>query len=112
MTGFTKPWRLLYRGNEVATFMVVDSDFPWLYGKVYPSPRFAEVRSVFDEEITLINTDPDDERWDEIYERIREEFRLVAPDDIVVPEFLLHIDGEDAWWRWSDTPFDSTDTTR
>jgi hypothetical protein len=23
----------------------------------------------------------------------------------LVPEFLLHIDGEDAWWRWSDESF-------
>jgi hypothetical protein len=23
-----------------------------------------------------------------------------------VPEFLLHIDGTEAWWRWSDEPFE------
>jgi hypothetical protein len=21
---------------------------------------------------------------------------------LAVPGFLLHVDGEDAWWRWSD----------
>jgi hypothetical protein len=24
------------------------------------------------------------------------------------PEFLLHLDGIDAWWRWHDKPFDDT----
>jgi hypothetical protein len=30
---------------------------------------------------------------------------LAAPDGHLVPEFLLHIDGSEAWWRWSDEPF-------
>jgi len=39
------------------------------------------------------------------YRRIREAVRLLAPDGRAVPEFLLHIEDEDAWWRWSDEPF-------
>ena len=27
-----------------------------------------------------------------------------------VPEFLPHIDGEDAWWRWADEPFTRAET--
>jgi hypothetical protein len=30
---------------------------------------------------------------------------LAYPDGRRVPEFLLHIDGLEAWWRWSDEPF-------
>ena len=26
-----------------------------------------------------------------------------------VPEFLLHIEGDTAWWRWNDEPFDEDD---
>lgn len=29
----------------------------------------------------------------------------MAPDGRPVPEFLLHIEGADAWLRWSDEPF-------
>ncbi|MBX6751337.1 MAG: hypothetical protein IRY85_17015 [Micromonosporaceae bacterium] len=31
---------------------------------------------------------------------------LRNPEGRDVPEFLLHIDGDQAWWRWSDEPFD------
>jgi hypothetical protein len=31
---------------------------------------------------------------------------LTYPDGRDVPEYLLHIDGDEAWWRWSDEPFD------
>ena len=32
-----------------------------------------------------------------------------TPDGRPVPEFLLHVDGDDAWWRWSDEPFTQTE---
>jgi hypothetical protein len=35
--------------------------------------------------------------------------RLLASDGHPVAEFLLHSDGDDAWWRWSDTPFVETE---
>jgi hypothetical protein len=31
---------------------------------------------------------------------------LWYPDGREVPEFLLHLDGSVAWWRWSDEHFD------
>jgi hypothetical protein len=43
--------------------------------------------------------------WEAAYDRIRQAVRLLAPDGRPVAEFLLHIDGDDAWWRWSDEPF-------
>ena len=44
-------------------------------------------------------------QWEAAYRRIRDVVRLLAPDGRPVPEFLLHIEGEDVWWRWSDEPF-------
>ncbi len=35
---------------------------------------------------------------------------LTSPDG-PVPEFLLHIEGEQAWFRWSDEPFDEDEET-
>ncbi|MEV6847472.1 hypothetical protein [Actinoplanes sp. NPDC051411] len=34
---------------------------------------------------------------------------LRYPEGNEVPEFLLHIQGDEAWWRWSDEPFDDDD---
>jgi hypothetical protein len=58
--------------------------------------------------LELIDDDP--EPWEAAYQRIREAVRLLAPDGEPVPESLLHIQGTDAWWRWSDEPFPETDT--
>jgi len=87
--------------------MVTDSDFPWLYGRVVARPGFAEVRPLFVEELPLIDEiDSDDgAAWDAVYARIRATVRLVYPDGRNVPEFILHIDGDLAWWRWSDESF-------
>ena len=78
-------WRLMLMrsGEPVAELVVNGGDFPWLN---------AEVRA------------------GAAYENIRSEVRLCYPDGRVVPEFLLHIRGEDAWWRWSDEPFTHIET--
>ena len=107
-------WRLIYRGEEVAALEVVDGDFPWLIATVHPRPRFAEVRAVFDAEASRVRDGTeggwdDDvvERWEQAHARIRSDFDLVRPDGVTVAEFLLHIDGDEASWRWSEVPFDA-----
>ena len=99
-------WQLV-RGDELlAELVVTEGDFPWLYAEVRPAAGFAEVRPLFDEELRrseLMDEEP--EQWEAAYYRIREAVRLVAPDGQPVPEFLLHIDGAEAWRRWSDEPF-------
>ncbi|MEE1941937.1 hypothetical protein V1L54_21440 [Streptomyces sp. TRM 70361] len=50
----------------------------------------------------------DEEHWAErekVHDRIRKTISLTAPSGPVA-EFLLHIDGDRAWFRWSDRPFD------
>lgn len=68
-------------GELLADFVVTGGDFPWLHGRVRAYEGLAGVRPLFAEELRY-------------------------PDGREVPEFLLHVDGEDAWWRWSDEPFD------
>lgn len=103
-------WRL-QRGEELLGEIVIeDSDFPWLSGRFRPQPTFAEVRPLFDEELALVETlldsesAEDVEAWERVYERITGSLSLVAPHGLV-PEFLLHIQGDEAWFRWSDEPF-------
>jgi hypothetical protein len=60
----------------------------------------------FDDEIRrLALIDEETEQWEAAYRRIRAVVGLMTPDGRPVAEFLLHIDGADAWWRWSDKSF-------
>lgn len=68
---------------------------------------FEEVRPLFAREVQLLgHIDDDIEAWESAYDAIRRTITLKCPDGQVVPEFLLHIDGDEAWWRWSEEPFD------
>lgn len=108
-TGIGERWRLRHRGEEVASLEVTDMDFPWLIASVHASPRFDEVRGVFDEEVSQMESDDLGPAWDAIYTRIRADFELLRPDGFSVPEFILHIEGDTASWRWSDEPFAAAD---
>ena len=99
-------WRPV-RGDElVAELVMTGGDFPWLSAQVRPATGFEEIRPLFGEELRRLDfLDDEPEQWEAAYRRIRAVVRLLAPDGRPVPEFLLHIEGEDAWWRWSDEPF-------
>jgi hypothetical protein len=71
---------------------------------LHPRPGFEPLRPLFVEEQALAEDEPDD-AWEDAYDRIRAAVELRYPDGGSVPEFILHIDGDDAWWRWSDEPF-------
>jgi hypothetical protein len=95
------------RGDEpVGEILIDDADFPWLSGKFTAGPAYDSVRDLFARELAL--TQADDEghwiRWEEAYDEIQRQVTLSSPDG-PVPEFLLHIEGERAWFRWSDEPF-------
>jgi hypothetical protein len=95
-------WRLYRREELIAELVVTGGNFPWLEARVEPRPGLEALRPLLDEEVALVD---DDERWTEVHLRLRRRLRLVDPDGREVPEFLLHIDGDEAWWRWSDESF-------
>jgi hypothetical protein len=88
-------------------------DFPWLKARVVPREGFEEIRPIFEVELRLVEDEKNIGPWEEAYHRLGAEV-LAAPDGHLVPEFLLHIDGSEAW-RWSEEPFEdekgSTTTT-
>ena len=90
-------------GELVGEILIDDADFPWLSGKFTAGPAFDAVRELFARELAL--ADDDWTRWEEAYDEVRRQVTLTSPDG-PVPEFLLHIEGERAWFRWSDEPFD------
>lgn len=99
-------WRLVRSDEILADLVVTGGDFPWLNAQVQPAPGFEEVRPLFEEELgRLDRVDDDSGPWEAAYRRIRQAVCLVAPDGRPMPEFLLHIDGDHAWWRWSDESF-------
>src|SRR5688572_23008777 len=104
-------WQLRRRDDVVGEITISDADFPWLAGTFVALPGFAEVAPLFAEELELTRRIEDDdskatvEEWEAVHRRIATMLTLVAPSGPVA-EFLLHIDGSDAWFRWSDEPFD------
>jgi hypothetical protein len=54
----------------------------------------------------LDRIDDDVEPWERANEAVRSAVILRYPQGDKVLEFLLHIDGDDAWWRWNDEPID------
>jgi hypothetical protein len=102
-------WRLVgVDGEHLADLAVTDGDFPWLNAELRATPAFEAVRPLFVEELRQ-TTAEDIPASEAAYDRIRAAVHLIDPDGVRVPEFLLHIDGNDAWWRWSDEAFDEED---
>ncbi|MFD5162311.1 hypothetical protein ACFWMJ_30315 [Streptomyces hawaiiensis] len=100
-------WQVHAAGGPVGEIRIDDADFPWLSGRFTPGPGFAAVRDLFARELALAERDDEGhwEEWEAVYADIRRHVSLSSPDG-AVPEFLLHIDGDRAWFRWSDEPFD------
>ncbi|GIH23934.1 hypothetical protein Aph01nite_22440 [Acrocarpospora phusangensis] len=99
-------WQLR-RGEEiVGDIHVNDNDFPWLSGRFVAHPGYAAVEPLFDQELALIEADGDldYEAWDAVYERISAQLELITPDGPPAADFLLHISGQHAWFRWSPHP--------
>jgi hypothetical protein len=60
-------------------------------------PGLEAVRPLFAEELrALEHVDDDLGSWQAAYDRIRRAVSLLYPDGRPVPEFLPHVDGEDA----------------
>lgn len=97
-------WQLLRQEELLGEIVIDEADFPWLRGRFVPTPRFAEVKPWFDEWLALVEAE-DYEQFDDAYDRIANALSLVAPSGPVA-EYLLHIDGDRAWFRWSDEPFE------
>jgi hypothetical protein len=100
-------WHVHSGGEPAGEILIDDADFPWLSGRFTAGPAFGAVRGLFARELALAERDDaaDWEEWETVYDEIRRRVTLASPDGPVA-EFLLHIEGERAWFRWSDEPFD------
>jgi hypothetical protein len=104
-------WELREGEQLIGTITITDQDFPWLSGSFAPEPGFARWEPVFVaeeallKEVSVEDSEEGWERWERLYDPIRKTLTLVSPSGPVA-EFLLHIEGDAAWFRWSDEPFD------
>ncbi|MET7733474.1 hypothetical protein ABZT02_19180 [Streptomyces sp. NPDC005402] len=99
-------WQVRGGGDRVGDILIDEADFPWLSGRFTAGPGFAGVRELFARELALMD-EFDEERqqeWEKAYDEVRRRVSLLAPTGPVA-EFLLHIEGDRAWFRWSDEPF-------
>ncbi len=70
-------------------------------------PGFEAVAPLFTELLTRLEEDTANEtpEWTAAYHAVRQAMALVTPEGEHVAEFLLYVDGDRAWWQWSDEPF-------
>ena len=100
-------WQLLSGDRVVGELIVHGGNFPWVNARLHPREGFEEIRSVFEEELRSLDAyDENVEGWEASYRRVRAAVTLAAPDGHLVREFILHIDGTEAWWTWTDEPFE------
>jgi hypothetical protein len=99
-------WQVRSGDEPVGEILIDEADFPWLSGRFTPGPAYDAVSDLFARELALLERDYDEawEAWEEAYDEIRRRVSLFSPDGPVA-EFLLHIEGDRAWFRWSEEPF-------
>ena len=92
----------LFRGERrLGDLTRIDADFPWWSGIFEPTPAFEEVRPLFDREREQLEADAIEE-WGQVWDAIAAPGLRLEPTDGRGPitEFLVHIDGQNAWWRY------------
>ena len=100
-------WQVRTGAEPVGEILIDDADFPWLSGRFTAGPAFGAVRDLFARELALIEGDDEEhwQQWEAAYDEIARRVSLSSPDGPVA-EFLLHIEGDRAWFRWSDELFE------
>jgi hypothetical protein len=105
MSGRPEIW-LVARDEEVVAELVVERlDGPWVRGRVDPREGFAALRPVFEREQRLANRLMQDPfGWWRAQRGLRRAIRLIKPNGEEASEFLLHINGRRASWRYWEFP--------
>lgn len=96
-------FQLKQKNQLLGTLRQYDSDFPWINCKFEPTEAFQQFKPLFDEELEFMKSEPFDiEEWDAAYRKIIDlNLRLIdLTDETSITEFLLHIKGDEAWFRY------------
>ncbi|MFJ9041885.1 hypothetical protein ACIRF8_35685 [Streptomyces sp. NPDC102406] len=91
-------WRL-YKGDVLlGEITIYDMDWPWLHGRFISTDAFTAVKPWFDETLRLLEAEEFGEAFDAAYAPIEEQLTLESPTGSV-DQFLLHVQGDRAWFR-------------
>ena len=94
-------WTLMIGDSVLGMLTLDDLDMPWLCCHFTPTPSFEQVRPLFVAELEVLEGQWDEEQWEKAYAAIVAlELRLVGDDGQIIDEFLLHIDGDTARFRY------------
>jgi hypothetical protein len=94
-------WTLMMGDSVLGMLTPDDPDWPWLYCHFTPTPAFEPVRPLFVAELEILEGQWDEGRWEKAYAAIASlKLRLLGDDGQIIDEFLLHIDGDTAWFRY------------
>jgi hypothetical protein len=78
-------------------------DWPWYFCQFEARAEFERHRSLFEEELRLLDASPEDlKEWGESYKKIENlglDLISTAEEGPVVKEFMIHINGDEAWFR-------------
>jgi len=95
-------WQLVCGGKVLGTLTYRTVDQPFFHCHFSPTADFAEVAPLYAAELESLNTGRMD-RWEQDYEKILAlglKLIPVEPDTSPpIEEFLLHVDGDTAWFR-------------
>jgi hypothetical protein len=94
-------YRVIRNGVLLGTLTRIGSDMPWWEGDFDPTPGFESVRPLFERERELLDADEDIDAWGRAWEELSVGLVLEPLDGRKpITEFLLHIDGRQATWRY------------
>jgi hypothetical protein len=107
MAASREVWLLRHERRVVAKLHVTRMDMPWLRAYVERLAGFEALAPLYAEDIRLLESFEEQgaAEWSAHYDLIESATELLYPDGSEVPEYLLHIDGDKAWWRWHPEPF-------
>jgi hypothetical protein len=95
-------YKLVRAGVELGVVTHVEDDQPNHVGHFTAWSAFDGLRELFEEESRLLGTDPSLERWRQVRNEIDAPGLYLEPYEWVgkrIVEPLIHIRGEEAWWR-------------
>jgi len=98
----TQSWELIKNSEVLGILTEKDINMPFVNCEFVAHPPFASYKAMFDKELRLLNSDQMDQ-WEKAYSDINELGLILEPNNSeaeLITEFLLHIKGNEAWFRY------------
>ena len=97
-----KTYTLMRRDACLGVLTCHEIDQPWIRCHFVADSAFAEIEPFFEAELRILEAEPMDmDAWEKSYEAIAAlDLHIVGADGKDVGPMLLHIRGEEAWFRY------------